>query len=132
MTTPPPTYSPNPAHRDGTALKSQWTIGPDDEAACFDYAWSEGWVVNDIAWGVHAPGGGVAEDLGKSCDGERILWWAKFRGKNGPWHGYPADLGIRQHHDCPTNSVLKKWLEAGHIDKVAFGRIVRRKPCRPS
>lgn len=131
--TPPP-YKPHPPHRSGAPEKSQWTISEDDERECFARAWAQGWVdaSGNVGWGVKADEGGIAQYLGVSADGARYLWWAKFVGKQSPWHGYPADIVRRQGGDCPAPNVVRAWLHAGHIDKAALSRITRRKPCRPS
>ncbi len=130
MTCPP--YQPHPPHRDRSAGKSQWTIPEAAETVVFERAWDNGWVAGAVGWGIYAEDGEIALDLGISDDGERSLWWAKFVGKTDPWHGYPADLVRRQEHDAPAVSVARAWHEAGHIDKVALSRIIRKQPCRPS
>ena len=48
-----PPYEPNPVHRDRTPDKSQWTIPPADETACFDQSVVRGWLGPTRGWGVH-------------------------------------------------------------------------------
>src|ERR671920_1055150 len=70
--TPGVFYLNHPHHRNRLPEKSQWTITKIEERACFAKALGEGWVSNDVGWGLHqaassnrllfaplcAPGGG--------------------------------------------------------------------------
>ena len=126
-------YRSKPDHRDGTNLKSQWTILYNQEVASFDLATREDWSSGATTrWGLHmnpAPG-----NLGQSASAfgtpTRPLFIAKFidGDANDLWHGYPADP-YRNQHDIPPSSVLRAWNSATHLRPAVIRKLVKGQLC---
>src|SRR4051794_13869774 len=107
-----PQYICKEDHRNGAPMKSQWTIGEADERSSFVRAQQEGWLRASKGWGLHLIDE-QANDLGRSWDGARILFFARFTtSTSAPWHGYPADW-VRRSSDIPDADVLMQWEEFG-------------------
>lgn len=126
---PPVLYVPHPDHRNGTALKSQWTISTADEHRCFDQARTAAWLDTTRGWGLHRPEGEPTY-LGVGVDRRRRLFVAKFvRGREDePWHGYPADTQ-RHPQDLPSYAVRRAWLDDGILSAVIIRRLSKGQPC---
>src|SRR5262249_34493156 len=127
----PPHYHSNRDHRNRAPGKSQWTITEVQEVRCFSHAWSNQWLDERVGWGLHLDDDGTPGDLGRSDDGERELWFAKFVADRPPWHGYPGDLKRRGRHDAPTRRVVTEWYRQGHIRKATFNKLIQGKQCAP-
>lgn len=123
------TYLFKADHRDGSALKSQWSITQAEELAAFDLADSEAWLTNSEGWGVHIADG-RAQYLGVSAGGSIKLFVARFRGQTAPplWHGYPGDPS-RRSSDIPLESVLNTWQSNGWIRKRTMRLLLKGAPC---
>lgn len=126
-------YSSKTDHRDGTALKSQWTIIYRDEIASFELATREGWSSSPTTrWGLHL--NPRANNLGQSASAfgtpTRALFIAKFvhGNANDAWHGYPADP-YRNPQDIPPNSVLRTWTSLTHLRLALIRKIVKGQLC---
>lgn len=124
-------YAPKADHRDNTQAKSQWTISPAEEVACFNRTIEKEWVgPPHVAWGLHFNAAGIAQYLGTSAltHGEAYeLFLAKFidGNQNDTWHGYPADPS-RHQQDIPPTSIRKAWmgthLRAALVRKIGKGQ----------
>lgn len=125
-----PRYEPNPVHRNRTPGKSQWSIVPADELACFVRSATRGWLGAYQGWGVHL----VVERpdwLGTARDHATRVFVAKFVGRIGrPWHGYPAD-GSRDPKDIPEEWLLAIWLRDGVLGAAKVRKLMRGQLCSP-
>jgi len=126
-----PSYTPLPAHRNCTRLKSQWDISEDEETSCFHHAWRRNWLEDSVGWGLHLDDSGKPSWLGHSFDNQCPLWFAKFVGVRELWHGYPADLKRRGRADAPNARVAFDWWRRGHIRKATFSKLRQGKKCVP-
>ena len=123
------TYVIKPDHRDGTPVKSQWTIKRTQELDAFRLAITSGWIVGTFAWGLH-----INED--------KTMYLGKAAMKPGPptdlflavfdlghtCHGYPADHA-RSQREKPPSSVRKEWLDKGHLRPAVLRKIGRGQRC---
>jgi hypothetical protein len=126
-------YSSKADHRDGTTIKSQWTISHTDETTSFDLATCENWSSSATTrWGLHlgpAPG-----NLGRSAfifgTPTRDLFIAKFidGNANDSWHGYPADP-YRNQHDLPPSNVLRAWNSPIYLRPALIRKLVKGQLC---
>src|ERR1035438_3288612 len=96
-------------HRDGTPVKSQWTVSLQAEQLSFDHATLKEWTSGvTVRWGLHLSP--RPENLGVSATAlgtpTRDLFIAKFvdGNSNDLWHGYPADP-YRHQQDIPPINV---------------------------
>ncbi len=125
-------YSSKVDHRDGTAIKSQWSIPLEDEEQAFVRSCGEGWIVGDHGWGLH-----LVEELPtflgfgsrrRGRDGVQ-LFIARFdEGTAREWHGYPADPQFNN-QDIPTEPVLSHWVSRAYITLAQKRRIMKAQPC---
>lgn len=125
------TYVFNENHRNGSALKSQWTVTKDVELSVFSVARDERWMAVPDGWGVYVIEN-RAEWVGRSADGERDLFIARFRGQENPsiWHGYPGDP-FRRTRDVPVEPILRTWADRGWIRKKSLRLLLQGVPCGP-
>lgn len=121
-------------HRDGTRIKSQWTISFEDEKAAFMRATTSGWISNaTLRWGLHLTPS-VPSALGSSAQAfgapTRNLFIAKFvdGNANDSWHGYPADP-YKNQHDIPPSTVLKLWLGLSFLRPATIRKLVKGQLC---
>jgi hypothetical protein len=112
-------------HRDGTRVKSQWSVSVDDEINTFALGMDRGWLVESRAWGLHLKNG-LAECLGQSArDPGPVtnLSIAFFQLAN-PCHGYPSDPK-RNIKEIPPNEVRGDWLAKGYFKRSVLRKITR-------
>jgi hypothetical protein len=121
-------YQPNAAHRTTGSRRSQWTISIPEEKTCFLRSIENLWLLQDVGWGLHYPAG-APEYLGVAEDQETLLFIARFVGKSGAWHGYPADHQ-RNFQDIPDDRILRHWLELKLLAAAKIRKITRGQPCR--
>ena len=126
-----------PYHRGSpTTEKCVWTITEEEEVECFDNARQQGWIADEIGWGLrYSP-----EALDANMVSYRIthlginffqenLFIAKFVGNDQFWHGYPADYIRRSKADKPQMEILNAWRIGGMISKSQMSKILKSKPC---
>lgn len=129
-----PSYITHPPHRNGNPNKSQWTITPDAELACFALSGNEAWLLLEvgIGWGLHleVDGTGTANVsyLGENAARNRVLFLAKFVGTSGQWHGYPCDPQAKA-QDIPKPAILESWLAKKLLPAAKIRRILKGQPC---
>ena len=121
-------YLPNSAHRSAGSQRSQWTISIPEERTCFQKCIENLWLLQDTGWGLHFPAG-FPEYLGVAEDQETSLFIARFVGKSGAWHGYPADHQ-RNFQDIPDGTILSNWLGRKLLGAAKIRKITRGQPCR--
>ena len=85
-------YTVKPDHRDGTLVKSQWTISIKDECACFKFGIDSNWKLDQRAWGLHLVNG-AADYLGHTAldNGPKTDLCVAFFQLKDTAHGYPSD-----------------------------------------
>lgn len=72
---------------------------------------------------------GRLHKVGVNFHGESLVLGKFVDGiANGNWHGYPADYR-RNPRDRPPISVLKSWVNQGHIKKHQHAKISRGQKC---
>ena len=120
-------YGCHPAHRNRSPDKSQWTIEPLEEIACFIHTHQQGWIVGTRAWGLHLINGNPRY-LGTTHDRARILFVARFEDgtSSNQWHGYPADHQTKTNDRLPEE-IKELWtrnrvLPPAKIRKLAKGQ----------
>ena len=112
--------------RNTSRNKSQWTIYPVDEVACFVDAISEGWSDDLEAWGLHIAHA-VPADLGITTRDD-ISRVARFRNAGLYWSGFPADYR-NELRDRPPTIILQRWSQANLIEKYEIARIRSGRRC---
>ena len=120
-------------HRDGTKVKSQWTIPVSDENAAFALGITSGWISGQAAWGLHLSGG-VAGYLGRSsaAPGPSIDLCVAYFQLTDTCHGYPSDPG-RSVREVPPEPVKNDWISKGYLRSAVvrkLGRVHRNAGCR--
>jgi hypothetical protein len=127
-------YCSKTDHRDGTRVKSQWTIPFEDEESSFDRATESKWSSNaTVRWGLHFRMSSP-ENLGDSAaicgTPPRRLFIAKFVDGNArdSWHGYPADP-YKNQQDIPPTSVLKAWLVMSYFRPALTRKLAKGQLC---
>ena len=122
-------YSHHPDHRNRTKNKSQWLITLDEETTCFRSSLNQGWLFNNIGWGLHFQDGNLTY-LGFAQDHGTRVFVAKFVDSNNQqsWHGYPADHR-RNLADIPTQEVLSIWLNGNIIGAAKIRKLCKGQPC---
>jgi len=121
-------YQCHPHHRNGNRNKSQWSINPPEEVACFQKTWDEDWFADDIGWGIHLVSA-VANYLGIARDRTTQLIVAKFvcKNKQSEWHGYPADHTTSA--DRPADEILGRWLADQSLPPAKIRKLQKGEPC---
>jgi len=115
-------YEPKADHRDNTQTKSQWTISPAEEVACFNRTVEEAWISPPhVGWGLHFDAAGIAQYLGISAvthGEEYALFLAKFidGNQNDTWHGYLHAAERRTHwHNHWKTTLARSCCEASAL-----------------
>jgi len=121
-------YQCHPHHRNNNPRKSQWSITPPEEVACFKQTWDEDWFADDIGWGLHIVNT-VINYLGVASDRTTELILAKFVCNNprSEWHGYPADH--TQTSDRPADEIFRSWLEGNTLPPSKIRKLQKGQPC---
>lgn len=112
-------------HRDGTRIKSQWSVSVDEEINIFALGIDRGWLKQSCAWGLHLENG-VPQCLGWSAKDPgpvRELRIAFFQLAD-PCHGYPSDPR-RNVKEIPSNAVREEWLAKQYFTRRALRKITR-------
>ena len=124
-------YIIHPHHRSKgyEAQKSQWTIPPQDEEACFNISLKNNWLHNESCWGLHIVNN-KADLIGYSpLPAKDPLKIAKFVvDQQNNWHGYPV-APWKNPYDKPDQTILMNWLDSGYISKSSMAKIHRGKKC---
>ena len=117
-------------HRDGSRIKSQWTIPVDKERASFAFGIDSGWVLDKRAWGLHLIDG-VANYLGRSAvdPGPSVDLCVAFFQIEEPCHGYPSEPK-RSTREIPPEKVKNDWLSKGYLRASVVRKIGRGLTCR--
>ena len=121
-------YQPNQAHRTKSSGRSQWTISISAEKTCFYLCIENLWILQEVGWGLHYPEG-APEYLGVSEDQATPIFIARFVGKSGAWHGYPADHQ-KNFQDIPDQGILLDWMNRNLLAASKIRKIVRGQSCR--
>lgn len=118
-----------PGHRlRGYPDKSRWLISLKEEANCFAESHSKNWLLESVGWGLIVDDDAKLKILGENPQREKTKI-AKFQTQNqNLWHGYPADLK-RKPKDIPVVDILKKWRQAGIIEKHHMSKLQRGVAC---
>lgn len=121
-------YLCHPHHRQSNRKKSQWSITPPEEVACFKRTWEENWFADDTGWGLHVVNA-VTAYLGIARDGVTELIIAKFvcGNQQSEWHGYPADHTVSS--DRPADEVFRRWLAANSLPPAKIRKLQKGEPC---
>lgn len=117
-------YLISPAHRKtGNPHKSVWTVSFDNEFGCFCHSYTNGWVEADNAWGYSLDANSKFVLLGVGVNGEELKL-ARFRKDPTAtqWHGYPCNY-MANSYDVPPETILKKWVLTGAINKAKMSKI---------
>lgn len=124
------TYAGKADHRDGTRIKSQWTIPVDDERASFTLGIDSGWVNGQSAWGLHLRDG-VADYLGLSAviPGPSVKLPIAFFQLATTCHGYPSDPK-RSVREIPPEEVKSDWLSKGYLRSTVVRKLGRGLTCK--
>jgi hypothetical protein len=125
------TYASKPDHRDGTRIKSQWTIEIIDEYACFQLGVDRSWKRDDVcAWGLHLVDGRAAY-LGQTAldPGPQADSWVAFFRLSDTCHGYPSDPK-RSIKEVPPEAVRGDWLAMQYVRPAAVRKLGRTVKCR--
>lgn len=112
-------------HRDGTAVKSQWTIPVHDEHASFALGIDNGWISGQYAWSLHLRDG-VADYLGRSAvsPGPSVDLCVAFFQLASTCHGYPSDPR-RSVREIPPEEVKNDWLSKGYLKSAVVRKLGR-------
>jgi hypothetical protein len=70
-------YYHHPHHRNWANNKSQWLITEPEETVCFRHALNQGWLLNQIGWGLHFQNNRI-DYLGLAQDHQTNVFIAKF------------------------------------------------------
>jgi hypothetical protein len=125
------TYACKRDHRDGTRVKSQWTIPVEDEHASFVLGIDSDWVSGQSAWGLHLRDG-AADYLGRSAvsPGPSVnLSIAFFQLASSTCHGYPSDPK-RSIRELPPEAVKSDWLSKGYLRSSVVRKLGRGLTCK--
>lgn len=117
-------------HRDGTAVKSQWTISVSDERASFALGVDSGWIIDQRAWGLYLKDG-AADYLGKSAmsPGPSVDLCIAFFQISEICHGYPSDPK-RSVREIPPDTVRSDWISKGYLRSSVVRKLARGIPCK--
>lgn len=125
----PPTYTPNPKHRNKTVDKSQWQITSIEEEGCFLDAVKNKWYIPRFAWGIYYPHGKL-EFLGVGRDHTSPVFIAKFLGDHSnEWHGFPIDHQ-KDERDIPKPWIVNAWMTMNLLTPAKARKIIKSQPCR--
>ena len=119
-------YTPKNDHRNGSPIKSQWSISVAQEEQCYLTAANRNWSSGGNYWGLHFPNN-LPDILGTSPVMD-LLYIAKFVSHQGNWHGYPVAHWLSP-FDKPNPDVLDMWIQAGLINSTKKSKIHRGKKC---
>lgn len=114
-------------HRNGTANKSQWTIGVDEEVGLFVYAIETKSIGESRGWTLYIKSG-VRKVVGLTVDGGESYIGVFERSTESEWHGYPGDYK-RSDKDIPHTAILQKWANSGYISKSHMSHIQHQQSC---
>ena len=123
-------YLISPAHRKfGNPHKSIWVIKPKEEFGCFCYSIQNGWIEEDDAWGYLLDANSKFVVIGEGVNGEDLKI-ARFKSDPNAeqWHGYPCNY-MANSYDVPPETILKKWVSTGTINKAKMSKIQRCLSC---
>lgn len=114
-------------HRNGTANKSRWIIGVDEEIGLFAYAIVAKSIYEYRGWALYIEDG-VRYVVGRTVSGEDSYIGVFTRSTEIEWHGYPGDYK-RSDKDIPHTAVLQNWKNNGYITKSHMFHILHQQPC---
>lgn len=114
-------------HRNGTAHKSQWIIGVDEEIGLFVYAITANSIGECRGWALYIKDG-VRNVVGLTIDREESYIGVFERSTELEWHGYPGDYK-RSDKDIPHTTILQNWKNNGYITKSHMSHIQHQQPC---
>ncbi len=124
-------YTHHPHHRQSQYAhrKSQWTISQEEEKTVYHNSVINNWLAGAAYWGLHLQNN-VPHELGVSRRPDSFnLKIAKFvSDQQENWHGYPVAHWLSP-WDKPADAILKKWKDAGIINKAKMARIHRGIKC---
>lgn len=118
-------------HRDGTTIKSQWTVPVKDEHRAFGIMLAADWTCDTVGWSLHIVDGKAqylgrsAHDLGRPA---RMLFIA-FYVIQPICHGYPSDPQ-RSKREAPPDRVRNAWLQGKYLRAVTIRKLGRGQPCK--
>lgn len=118
-------------HRDGTPVKSQWTVSVPEELSVFETCISNDWVTDSAGWGLHIPTQ-ILEKLGESAAsyGTRHDLFVAYFSVGSPSHGYPSDP-VRSTREIPPTHILQAWLQGKHLRKATIRKMTKGMRCKP-
>ncbi|GAA2721530.1 hypothetical protein CAE01nite_00520 [Cellulomonas aerilata] len=118
-------------HRDGTALKSQWTVPVPDEHEAFRTSVVNSWHRAGSGWGLHLDQDSVAK-LGESARayGSAADLYVAFFQLGDICHGYPSDP-LRSSREIPPAHVQRDWLDRNLLRPATVRKIGRGLRCKP-
>jgi len=119
-------YNANPAHRNMTPDRSQWTVPLPREENTFRFSIESNWRHESYSWGLYIENGN-AHYLGLDRDHQTQVFLARFEARTVPevWHGYPVG-----HRDrSPPETILKKWIDGNVLPKAKIAKIAAGKKC---
>ena len=115
-------------HRNRNPHKSQWSIKPQSEIACFCLACDKNWKTTHKGWGLLLQGNvPVILGITKTKLQSKIAFFIDGNGNN-IWHGYPSNYSLNI-KERPKDTVLKKWYRDKLISKSERKRILKGEKC---